>query len=178
MSSEPMQAGQWSAPRWLKLVIFALLALHTVWVAVHLRLVSEGAINPWKLGGYGMYTVPHPFPRLHVFAINRETRTWSELSVGTFSSYRFDLASDLHTFNCRMAGASALSAFLDDNPHLRRMPLTLALSRETMTEEPIGARRQIYATTEIAWSDAETFTYRSEVCGSTSEGRVTYAAPG
>ena len=42
-----------------KAVIFGLLALHTVWIANHLRLVYQDRINPWRLGGYGMYTRPN-----------------------------------------------------------------------------------------------------------------------
>ena len=40
-----------------KLVIVALVVLHSVWIVVHLNLVSRDLINPWKLGGYGMYTI-------------------------------------------------------------------------------------------------------------------------
>ena len=37
-----------------------LLALHSLWVLNHLRLHAERSINPWKGGGYGMYTIPAP----------------------------------------------------------------------------------------------------------------------
>ena len=43
-----------------KLVIVALVVLHSVWIVVHLNLVSRDLINPWKLGGYGMYTTLTP----------------------------------------------------------------------------------------------------------------------
>ena len=48
-------------------ILVGLVVLHSVWIVVHLNLVSRDLINPWKLGGYGMYTTAHPNPGLHLF---------------------------------------------------------------------------------------------------------------
>jgi hypothetical protein len=53
----------WSAQ---KVVLLGLISLHATWIVFHLTLVSLELVNPWKLGGYGMYTTVHPKPGLHL----------------------------------------------------------------------------------------------------------------
>ena len=49
-----------------KIILVSLIALHAVWIGIHLNLVSKNLINPWKLGGYGMYTTANNGPVLHI----------------------------------------------------------------------------------------------------------------
>lgn len=39
---------------------WALIALHVGWVCTHMYFHYKGELNPWKLGGYAMYTKPGP----------------------------------------------------------------------------------------------------------------------
>src|SRR5262245_1176834 len=43
-----------------KWAVVAILVLHVGWIANHMRLVANDRINPWRLGGYAMYTVASP----------------------------------------------------------------------------------------------------------------------
>lgn len=43
-----------------KATIVGLVVLHSAWIVFHMILVSRELINPWKLGGYGMYTTLTP----------------------------------------------------------------------------------------------------------------------
>ena len=64
----------------LKIFVGLLLLAHVGWICVHLGLVAKEQINPWKLGGYGMYTVPHYTALTHVFVIDDNSKKWFELA--------------------------------------------------------------------------------------------------
>ena len=42
------------------------LTVHATWLLIHACLVANDRINPWKLGGYAMYTVPAPCASVRV----------------------------------------------------------------------------------------------------------------
>lgn len=46
--------------------------IHLTWVCVHMVMVYYEMVNPWKLGGYAMYTVPAPCFSSHVFWIDSD----------------------------------------------------------------------------------------------------------
>jgi len=49
-----------------KWIIGGLLIRHIAWIGNHMRWVAGGQINPWKLGGNAMYTVPNPNAKMRV----------------------------------------------------------------------------------------------------------------
>ena len=163
----------------LKLLVGLLLLAHVGWIFVYLNLVAREQINPWKLGGYGMYTVPNLKAFTHVFIIDDKSQKWSELARHRrlFNSFQFDFKNFLHVFRCRAPSDESIVAFMDENPHLRYRPLVLALSENRFTRNPIGTNREIYAKAEIGWAGKTIFGYRGEICGKPFEGKVTYNAP-
>ena len=46
---------------WMHKLCLALLVIQVVWVSAHMFFHYQGKLNPWKLGGYAMYTHPVPF---------------------------------------------------------------------------------------------------------------------
>ena len=53
----------------IKLVIIAVLI---IWPVIHMVLSKKGIINPWKLSGWGMYTVNDPkYVRTKVILIEK-----------------------------------------------------------------------------------------------------------
>ena len=48
-------------------IFLVLVVLHSAWILNHLRLHAEGVINPWKGGGYGMYTNLSPNPGFIIY---------------------------------------------------------------------------------------------------------------
>ena len=163
----------------LKLLVGLLLLAHVGWICVHLNLVARELINPWKLGGYGMYTVPHYVALTHVFLVDDKSQRWFELARHRrlFNSFQFDLKNFLHIFRCRASSEESIVAFMNENPHLRYRPLVLAVSEKLFTRKPISSNREIYAKIEIAWTGKTLFGYRGEICGKSFEGRVVYHAP-
>ncbi|MEM7178580.1 MAG: hypothetical protein AAF503_12850 [Pseudomonadota bacterium] len=161
------------------LIIGVLIALHVGWLGVHLWLVKTHQINPWKLGGYAMYTVPHLNPLTHVFVFDEGAQRWAELerSRALFNSYNFDKSDDLHVFRCRPPGTDSLIGFMDENPHLRYRPLTIAISERQFFKDPIRAERHPVMTVQIAWAGETRFAYKGEICGTAFEGSTPYTPP-
>ncbi|MEM7236656.1 MAG: hypothetical protein AAF501_02350 [Pseudomonadota bacterium] len=160
-----------------KILIGVLLAVHVAWICTHLTLVSKELIDPWKLGGYGMYTVPHSFARSHVYLYDQGQQDWHELEDNQANSFAFDTANHLPAFRCRIPTEASIVGFLDDNPHLRFKPITLALSEVVFSRDPIGSSRKLYGNVEIAWGGTERFGYRGDVCGKAFDGSVDYSPP-
>lgn len=167
------------SPLGVRLLIWFLLVVHAGWICVHLRLVSLDQINPWKLGGYGMYTVPNYMALTHVYLFDEATGQWAELprSLNRFNSVLFDQANHLHVFRCRPPSAESLAAFMDENPQLRYRPLTIVLSEQRFSRAPIGVTREPFANLQIGWAGRETFAYRGEVCGTAFSGERAYTPP-
>ncbi len=163
---------------YLKFFTITILSLHLVWVSVHLLFVSKDLINPWKLGGYGMYTVPHDAPRTHVFLQESTTKRWTELdySKNKFATRKFEQLNHNNIFKCRFPTERSLAGFIDENPHLRYQPLVIAVSKIVFSRYPIKVERQIRAKIEIAWSkNRESFGYRGQICGRNYSGKVKYS---
>ena len=172
-------SGQNRAGLGLKIFVGLLLLAHVGWICVHLNLVAKEQINPWKLGGYGMYTLPHHKALTHVFIIHEKSKKWFELARHRrlFNSFQFDTKNFLHVFRCRVSSEESIVAFMDQNPHLRYRPLVIALSETQFIRKPISSNREIYSKVEIAWNGKTLFGYRGKICGKSFDGRVIYHAP-
>ena len=175
MSSEPKP---WARKAQL-VFVGALLAVHVVWIGVHMSLAADKKINPWKLGGYAMYTTPHPNARAHVFIFDEGARRWAEIqrSENKFSSFAFDRANALHVFRCGRPSEAALIGFMDENPHLRNRPLTIAISETVFERYPVKTGRTLATRIEIAWGKDNTFAYRGKTCDETYQGQIAYTPP-
>lgn len=157
-------------------VIAVLLTAHVCWIGVHLWLVKNGRINPWKLGGYGMYTVPHLNSMTHVFVFDKATNGWKELSREQlqFDSYVFNASNDWHVFRCRPIDAESLTAFLERNNHLRYRSLLIAITETRFDRYPIKITREAVQQVEIGWGGKNKFGFRGKACGETYSGESTF----
>jgi hypothetical protein len=62
-------------------IVVAALAVLTVWPLLHTHLVRRYGVNPWKLGGWGMYAVPAiPPSGMEIFG-HRGTEPFERLSA-------------------------------------------------------------------------------------------------
>lgn len=160
-----------------KLAVGLLLLAHVAWLGVHLTLVAEERINPWKLGGYGMYTVPNPLARTHVALYDNESGKWVTLANDQANSFNFDNENYLHVFRCNLPSKDAFIGFMDENPHLRHRPLTIVLSEQQFSRDPVDVSREIYARMEIRWTGRTVFAVKGVVCNDVFEGTVEYQPP-
>lgn len=150
-----------------------MLAAHALWVANHLRWVATDQINPWRLGGYGMYTVPAPSVRLHLYVID-ENYALVELDRRSFSLRRFNMTTRFtniqRTFRCKHVGKDSLLAFYEENPPLRGRDAIFVFSELKFVRNPVSAKRAEQGRVTVTWQGRESFQYISDFCGNQASG--------
>ena len=154
---------------WQKILLIAIIFVHAAWIVIHLNLVSRDLVNPWKVGGYGMYTVPDPEPHLHVYD---QMFVGVEVPICNASHYRFMKNNRFFSFRCQPLTEHSLQVFFQQNPQLIRHVLRFFISEVKFSREPVNAGRQLHSVLEVRWKDPETFQYVSQVCGKIYEGEV------
>ncbi len=153
------------------IIIIGLLALHTFWIITHLTLVSKGLINPWKLGGYGMYTKPNYRAKLSVFDISSKQVV---IPRAKYKSSNFRDANLRYVFRCRQFNEEVFLVFFQDNPHLANRDLRFVLREKVFSQKPVAVKRETYSAAEIHWPQKDQFTYRGEICGTEYSGAAEY----
>lgn len=145
-----------------KWILMGLVVLHMGWIAKHMHLVIHHQINPWRLGGYAMYTVPNPSVRLRIYdaissmPINARRRQ-SEIAVRSTNPAR--------TFRCAHASSAALRAFFGENTDLIGRNLVFAYSELKFVRSPPSAKRELQGVVEVTWQDLQHFILTSRFCG-------------
>src|SRR5262245_56211162 len=95
-----------------KWLLTGLVIAHIAWVANHLRLVANDQLDPWRLGGYGMYTVPSPDVKFQVFD-KAEPNSSVPVEKRAFNAaQRFTNPSRI--FRCAPVTPEALRSFFDE----------------------------------------------------------------
>ncbi len=159
----------------LKFVIIMALVIHTLWIVNHLRWVVAGQINPWKLGGYGMYTAPEPdvtmflldirFPGGHYFIDPSTYKLGRYRKVSRFTNLN-------RVFRCVHVVPEQLKAIFEENPHLRGNNLRLLYLENRFIQMPVSVKRVRQGRVTIIWTGKDFFEYTSEFCGSQETGKV------
>ncbi|MEM9472008.1 MAG: hypothetical protein AAGA00_08615 [Pseudomonadota bacterium] len=154
----------WSAQ---KVILLGLVAIHAIWIVIHLNLVSRELINPWKLGGYGMYTTVHPSPAVYLF----DSR-FQGFQVPVKDEHLNRLARENHhfIFRCEPITVSSLQTFLSNNPRFHGIPLRFIVTERKYLRNPIRTERRPHAVLEIRWTGQVTFDYATKVCGKVYRG--------
>ncbi len=155
----------------LHYVIIGLLTVHVSWIVFHMNLVSKDLINPWKLGGYGMYTKPNNKARLRVYDIRDKTK---RLSKKTYASKNFRDENLRYIFRCRKITEEAFLIFLRDNPHLANVDLRFLIRERKFTRSPVAVKWVPHSVAEIKWQQSDKLTYSGSVCGEEYSGEIEY----
>jgi hypothetical protein len=148
---------------WRKWALFGLLILHIAWIGNHLRLVATDQINPWRLGGYGMYTVPNPAANFEVYSAD------SPDVPLPINRLKFEAADRLtnpgRTFRCADVSAASLRAFFDENSFLIGTNLVFVFTERLFVHIPPSVEERTQGTVEVKWPDERSFTATSKFCG-------------
>ncbi len=166
--SSLLKFKNWSA---LHYIVAGLLVVHTSWIIVHLNLVSRELINPWKLGGYGMYTQPNNRAKLRLFDIRSKPK---RISKRKYIGKGFRDANFRYVFRCRKIGRAEFLIFLTDNPHLANRDLRFVIREREFSRSPVGTKWVKHSVVELRWPQSDKFTYSGEVCGKKYAGEVVY----
>lgn len=78
-----------SSEKALAILCWGLFLLHSGWVCVHAYYHSQDMLNPWKLGGYAMYTRPTPRFYSDVYYLDDNGEILSErlIQIKSFGRY-------------------------------------------------------------------------------------------
>ncbi|WP_119274087.1 hypothetical protein [Taklimakanibacter deserti] len=147
----------------VKWIVVGLLVLHVGWIANHIRWVLNEEINPWKLGGYAMYTVPSPNLRIRVYdALNPEIRIPVKM-LQFEAATRFTNGG--RTFRCAGIPERSLRAFFDENKDLIGRSLVFVYFERSFVRSPPSAKMEQKGLVVVTWRDSQTFSYTSRFCG-------------
>jgi hypothetical protein len=146
-----------------KWAVAGLLILHIGWIANHMRWVATDQINPWKLGGYAMYTVPAPMANFQVYDAEFPDTPALVNTMRYEAAERFTNSG--RTFRCAQVPPAALREFFEENGNLIGKHLAFIYTERRFNRNPRSIKREIQGVMELSWQDARTFTYRTSFCG-------------
>ena len=152
-----------------KTIFAAIIVLHTCWIVFHLNMVSQGLLNPWKLGGYGMYTIAPPKAMLHVF--DRQF-PGVEAPISKKSHHKFRRENNYFNFLCQPLKEKSLQGFFRSNPDLVGHTLRFFVSQNKFLRNPIRSKRRAHSILEVTWTGPSTFQYTGQVCRKIYEGQL------
>jgi hypothetical protein len=146
-----------------KWIMAGLLILHIAWIGNHMRWVVSGQINPWRLGGYAMYTVPNPETRVRVYDVNLPDTHLRVNLNGYYMATRFTNVE--RAFRCADVPAAALLALFEENRDLIGTNLALVYSERQFVGNTPSTKRAMQGVVIVSWQDTQTFTYTNRFCG-------------
>ena len=152
-----------------KIILLGLVALHSVWITIHLNLVSRQLIDPWKLGGYGMYTTTHSSPVLHILD-RRFDQFW--ITLTDKDRAKIARANNFYIFRCEPITKQSLVEFFEDKPKLVGFPLRFIVTERKLMRNPLDVKRLPYSIFDVAWTGQSTFNYAGKVCGKQYNGEA------
>lgn len=148
--------------RFARPILFGLLAANVMWIATHMYMVSTDRIDPWKGGGYGMYTKPNPrttmnirFPDAAGEAV-KAPRDWLFMR----DNYYF-------VFKCRPVSVRSLVEYIDRHPELKGKPLNLELLEIGFRTRPVGRQLKRVGKGGLRYRGDGTAVLIYEACGET-----------
>lgn len=160
------QSDGWPAH---KIGFAVLLLLHSIWVVVHMNLVSRELINPWKLGGYAMYTTANPRPKLQIFDMRfgPTPMDWASYNDKGFfeENYRY-------AFRCARFSEKSMHRFFADNSLLVGVPIQFVVWEKRLLRGPVRIEGAAHALLAIRWKGSDEFQYAGQVCGQQYGGQV------
>ena len=154
-----------------KWIVAGLLILHIGWIANHMRWIATDQINPWKLGGYAMYTVPSPAVQIKVYDVDLPDTPLLVNTMRFHAAERF--TNPGRTFRCAQVAPAALLGFFEENGFLIGKHLTFIYTERRLYRHPLVFKREIQGVLDLSWQDERSFTYRTKFCDTERSQSVT-----
>lgn len=153
---------------WQTYVLFGLLAAHIAWVCWHISLVAAERVNPWKLGGYAMYTQPSRGVSLVINELNPDGTIklvdWpNEEGVRSYELDRFYRANWYFNLYCKPVTKNSLAKLFDDNQVLQGKDILIELYAERFRAKPLRMDTEKIAEIKVLWPDND-FVYEARHC--------------
>ena len=145
----------------LRALFLTVLFAQVFWVCGHMYLNSQGLIDPWKLGGYGMYTKPGVKPLALVFRY-KPGQKGERIDV---DQARFMKSSYFFRFLCRPVSISAIKKLIEDNESLSGYNIRIGISIREFQKNPIAYRRKLHHKIVFKREWNGSYTLQQSVCG-------------
>jgi hypothetical protein len=140
----------------VKYFLWTLLGLHAGWILFHMILISFEQINPWKLGGYAMYTTPEGIATITV-STTIGTTSVTLPGIDTFG-YRTQMG---HIqWYCLPVHEGAIEALFDDNPILLKRDFSVTTSQSSFYTAPLRLEPFVVHKVSISWQSETRYTLR------------------
>ena len=152
-----------------KVIVIGLITVHCLWIGIHLTLVSRAQINPWKLGGYGMYTTVDPRPKLFLFDKRSPRRPIPNSTINWRDYVKQNLS---FMFRCRPPSEQSFDVFFRGNPKLIGSPLKFVVTERKIEPNPIRPVSRTHSVFEITWIGQRQFKYFGKVCDEYYHGEI------
>lgn len=146
---------------WQKKVLLGLLIVHVVWVCIHVYLAAQDAVNPWKMGGYGMYVEPK---RSTAVDVHRVLGGVVDTRLHPTNLVRFMSANQDFNIYCKAPNARSLRYLITDNPDLIGEPFVIEIFRYQFMIDPLRTEVVQVGQTRVEWIDDATVTYFVTTC--------------
>ena len=149
-------------------IFVVLVVIHSAWIANHLRLHAEGVINPWKGGGYGMYTNLSPGPRFIVYTdMVFPVATTPANRITKFNEAPLMEKTNILNFNrffrCRNVSPTALKRFIRQNRSKLKRYVSVGVQERYVDQETRAAKGKIIGTFQLSINDAIA-SYKGTIC--------------
>lgn len=154
---------------WRKYILFGILIVHGLWITHHLTLVAVGAVNPWKMGGYAMYTKPSKSSDVVINIIDQYDEEGG-VSLDPFNSY-IPFVKDFYRMNwdfnmyCKPITHDSIIQLFEDNPRFTNEDLLIEVYAYRLKSEPLRQITEKMSETKIFWQDNNHFSVSANVCG-------------
>jgi hypothetical protein len=151
---------------WKNCVLCAILVCHILWMVFHLSQAATDSINPWKLGGYGMYVQPNKSAYTEFWLRDSQSEALSALDLDVANFKTKNLKFNLH---CKPPTASSFQVLFKDNPEIVGKELKLEIMAPEFMHEQLRVDYRKVAEMYIEPRDEKSFVYSGTVCGKQRE---------
>ena len=149
---------------WKRMTIYGLLLVHTLWVTQHLYLATQDAVNPWKMGGYGMYVEPKRGVYIDVERVDENGEISGDriTSIDTYELYRWNWN---FNFYCKPVTEKSLVRFIEDNEQLQLVDHKIELFAYRFAANPLRTDPYLIGTVDVSWLSGDRLAYEVRMCG-------------
>ena len=145
-----------------KAVLLGQITLHSVSNIIHLNLASRELINPWKLGGYGMYTTAQPSPVVFVFDGGFDAVPITMIEDDQIST---DTRQQVFHVSVPTHNRRVFANLSRNSPKFRDICMRFVVTEQKCLRDPIRTERHPHAVLEIRWTAQTTFGYAGKLYG-------------
>ena len=144
-----------------RLLLLLIFIVHALWASHHMLLHHQDKVNPWKGGGYAMYTIPSPQPEA-VVLYESNLDEWQQVDPSNLTL--FNKQRKHNTYYCKIFTEKDLLVLLSTNPQIIGMNTEIHFVKWVMNKFPITMEQHQYGGVRLFWPDDGVYSYVHQNC--------------